>query len=122
MKYSEYLRSEHWLQTRNLALQRAGYRCQLCGSDRELQVHHNSYQNLGNEADRDLIVLCDRCHTRHSEALEIPPTVVLTNTKIGEWYPNDRAGEIIRQLETETNWTVVRALLAEKMSIDRGRT
>ena len=36
--------------------------CQLCRATKKLHVHHNTYENLGNERDEDLIVLCIRCH------------------------------------------------------------
>jgi 5-methylcytosine-specific restriction endonuclease McrA len=65
--YSEYLTTEHWKDTRRKALERAGRRCQLCGSQYELQVHHNTYENRGNEQPQDLIVLCRSCHSRHHE-------------------------------------------------------
>lgn len=60
--YYEYIESEAWKARRNLALERCGHKCQLCSRTDGLQVHHNSYENLGNELDEDLIVLCRRCH------------------------------------------------------------
>lgn len=36
--------------------------CQACGSGEDLQVHHRHYDTLGNEAPRDLVLLCDACH------------------------------------------------------------
>lgn len=63
MLYREYLETEHWRETRKLALLRAGGRCQRC--DRggvRLDVHHLRYVRLGREAERDLIVLCHSCH------------------------------------------------------------
>jgi hypothetical protein len=66
--YSEYLDSDHWKQRRKEARIRAGNKCQLCGENHcQLQVHHNSYDNLGHEPDEDLIVLCDQCHAKHHE-------------------------------------------------------
>ena len=65
LEYKEYLKSEHWKITKAAALKRAGYRCQLCGYKKNLQVHHNSYKNLGHEAPEDVIVLCGRCHYKH---------------------------------------------------------
>lgn len=63
--YSEYLKSEHWQKTRKRALSRAKYKCQLCGNKNEkLNVHHNTYENLGNEKNEDLIVLCESCHSK----------------------------------------------------------
>lgn len=63
--YKDYLKSEYWQKTRLEALKRAGYRCQLCASDKGLQVHHNNYSRLGCELPSDLVVLCDGCHKKH---------------------------------------------------------
>ena len=60
--YQEYLQTEHWRNKRYEALKRANHKCQLCGSKENLQVHHNTYDNRGNEKDEDLIVLCEICH------------------------------------------------------------
>jgi hypothetical protein len=62
MGYHAYLATPEWKRTRARALTRAAYRCQLCGNSDRLEVHHNHYGNLGNEADNDLIVLCRDCH------------------------------------------------------------
>lgn len=60
--YKEYLKGEHWLELREKALKRAGYRCQVCGYRKNLQVHHNAYKNIGHEDLEDLVVLCWKCH------------------------------------------------------------
>lgn len=62
-KYYEYMKSIAWAQKRYEALKRAGHKCQLCGDGYAiLQVHHNSYKNMGNEPLEDLVVLCTDCH------------------------------------------------------------
>ncbi len=61
-KYSEYLRSKHWQETRKGALERAHNRCQLCNSPDNLHVHHRTYENIGKENPEDLIALCRGCH------------------------------------------------------------
>jgi 5-methylcytosine-specific restriction endonuclease McrA len=46
-------------------LERDGWRCQGCGSPRQLEVHHIVKRSqLGNDADANLITLCASCH-RH---------------------------------------------------------
>lgn len=60
--YNEYLGSPGWKQKRDYALQRAGYRCQLCNRQDHLEVHHRTYDRLGHEDPTDLTVLCRRCH------------------------------------------------------------
>jgi 5-methylcytosine-specific restriction endonuclease McrA len=62
VNYQDYLQTEHWQQTRERALDRAEHHCQICHCIERLEVHHNTYTNLGHERDADLVVLCDRCH------------------------------------------------------------
>ena len=82
--YAEYLLSEHWKRRRleriRLALQayppslRDTVRCNNC--ERfvwlgRIQVHHRTYENIGNEPLKDLAVLCEGCHARE-HGLELP--------------------------------------------------
>lgn len=64
VNYSEYLKSDEWKEIRKLALFRANHKCQLCSAVKGLEVHHNSYEHLGNEAEylEDLVVLCQEHH------------------------------------------------------------
>lgn len=64
MKYDEYMQSQRWREKRERALEWAEHRCQLCASGDRLEVHHNTYENLGHEKPADLIVLCTTCHGR----------------------------------------------------------
>lgn len=63
--YDEYLQSPAWKTRRNTALKSAGWRCSRCGRKRHLQVHHRSYERVGQEHDGDLEVLCEDCHSQH---------------------------------------------------------
>lgn len=63
--YQAYLNSSAWHTRRNRALREAGYTCQRCGSKRQPNVHHKSYERLGAENDSDLEVLCYSCHNGH---------------------------------------------------------
>jgi len=65
LPYRAYLSTPWWRQRRNAALRIAGYACQRCGVKRELEVHHTSYQRLGEEIDTDLEVVCRGCHVGH---------------------------------------------------------
>ena len=60
--YSEYLWSTEWLIRRADALAAADYSCQRCGKMHGLDVHHVTYERLGNELPDDLEVLCRGCH------------------------------------------------------------
>ena len=61
-KYQTYLDDEHWAKTRKKIMARDGYRCQICGSNRDLQVHHLTYKDIGQETDEQLVCLCRQCH------------------------------------------------------------
>jgi 5-methylcytosine-specific restriction endonuclease McrA len=69
---AKYMEQEEWQVRRVQALTRAGYKCQACSRrDTTLDVHHNSYENYGNERPQDLIVLCRPCHQRlHDDPME----------------------------------------------------
>lgn len=50
---------------RDQVLARDGWRCQSCGSSRNLQVHHlRARSKLGDDALQNLITLCAECHAR----------------------------------------------------------
>lgn len=73
VKYEEYLRSEAWAEQRRSALFFARNRCQLCNSQDRLEVHHRTYERLGNESPEDLTVLCWSCHKKFHDRLPKPP-------------------------------------------------
>jgi 5-methylcytosine-specific restriction endonuclease McrA len=51
---------------RRLVLKRDGWRCQQCGSLRNLDVHHVRRRSaLGDDAEANLITLCRDCHQMH---------------------------------------------------------
>jgi 5-methylcytosine-specific restriction endonuclease McrA len=60
--YNAHLASADWLALRADVMQRAGYRCEQCGTPWGLQVHHRTYEQMGNERPEDLIWLCRDCH------------------------------------------------------------
>lgn len=60
--YNDYLQSPEWKQKRQEALARAEGRCQLCNSNKNLEVHHRKYSLWGTEPVTDLTVLCSSCH------------------------------------------------------------
>lgn len=69
-KYNDYLKSEHWLKIRKIALNFYGNKCgRCCESDvNRLNVHHKNYYNLHNEDVKlDLFVLCKNCHEAYHE-------------------------------------------------------
>ncbi len=62
LDYRSYLQSDAWRQKREFMLQRAGYRCQVCNKKGRLELHHRTYERLGEERMEDLLVLCSSCH------------------------------------------------------------
>lgn len=71
MPYDEYLRTDHWQNKRASALEDAGYRCQICYSERNLHVHHRTYKRRGHELPEDLTVLCSECHQHFHDKLKV---------------------------------------------------
>ena len=54
-----YLKSRKWQSIKFVILQRDQYKCQVCSSTGNLEVHHITYQGLGgNEELSDLVTLC----------------------------------------------------------------
>jgi ATP-dependent DNA helicase RecQ len=54
---------ENYDRLRHRILQRDGWRCQRCGAALQLHVHHLQLRSRGGEdADSNLITLCNRCH------------------------------------------------------------
>jgi len=66
-KYTNYLSSTKWKYQRKKVMKLKGKRCSKCGSTKKLQLHHKTYRNIFREKDKDLIVLCIKCHKeRHN--------------------------------------------------------
>jgi len=63
-QYYTYLKSQSWKEIAVAAKNRDKWKCRLCNSGLDLNVHHRSYDILGKEADHmeDLVTLCARCH------------------------------------------------------------
>lgn len=62
VEYDAYIRSPEWTTRADAAKTRAGGRCQVCCSSRDIQAHHRTYERLGRERPEDIVVLCDECH------------------------------------------------------------
>lgn len=69
--YKMYLSTPYWQLVSNLARRKAKYKCQLCGGNNHLNVHHKTYKNKGFEIINmdDLIVLCQDCHQKIHEVI-----------------------------------------------------
>lgn len=65
INYFAYIRSPEWKAKAEEAKARANNRCQVCNKSRaevQLDAHHRTYENLGNEKQEDITVLCRDCH------------------------------------------------------------
>jgi 5-methylcytosine-specific restriction endonuclease McrA len=68
MPYREYLRTPEWRKTRAAALLRSGHSCAVdVTHTKDLEVHHRTYERLGEELETDLLVLCRDCHRSHHQ-------------------------------------------------------
>jgi hypothetical protein len=60
--YDEYLRSAHWKRLREAHRRWSGEPTCFCGETDGLQLHHLTYERLGEERMADLRWLCKSCH------------------------------------------------------------
>jgi 5-methylcytosine-specific restriction endonuclease McrA len=57
---------------RQQVLRRDGWRCQSCGTMRNLDVHHKEFRSqAGDDSDQNLITLCVRCHAHSHGGAEL---------------------------------------------------
>ena len=63
--YDDQLHMKEWYEFRELVLKQKGYRCEMCGDYKHLQIHHKKYVS-GHYAWEypltNMIVLCGDCH------------------------------------------------------------
>lgn len=62
--YSTYLASPEWRRRREKVMHRANGICEGCLTNQATEVHHRTYDHIGNEFAFELIALCDHCHSR----------------------------------------------------------
>lgn len=79
--YDLYMESDLWQRRRRRSLERAGGQCEWpnCDQRSRLQVHHLSYERLGQELDEDLIVLCP---SHHGEVHKYPAKSVMLKKEV----------------------------------------
>lgn len=65
LKYEDYLKTEYWKNLSESIKKEADYRCQICNSEDDLNVHHRSYKYKGflELEKKDLICICEKCHS-----------------------------------------------------------
>lgn len=73
MSYENFLQTLYWKAVSFIVKETRDNKCQVCSATTGIVAHHNTYQNHGYEHKEhvmksDLVVLCDRCHTKfHSK-------------------------------------------------------
>jgi 5-methylcytosine-specific restriction endonuclease McrA len=62
---------DDYQELRREVLGRDGWKCQICGTPRDLEIHHiQKRSDLGSDIADNLIALCFACHRRqHNHAL-----------------------------------------------------
>ena len=109
-RYRKVLSSTRWkLLRQRLIGSRGG--CERCGSVKQLEIHHITYERLGRELDSDLLVLCPGCHSvadaqreievarcreqRSAESLYIARVHGFARKKYGEdWHANHDLSDV----------------------------
>ena len=61
-EYTDYIKSDKWRARCNELRAKRGSICERCGSDVWIEVHHLTYDRLGDELDDDLQIVCHACH------------------------------------------------------------
>lgn len=65
LEYTKYLKSSKWKERRQCRLEQCNYKCSICNLiklEKHLHLHHHTYDNLYNEKDLDLDIVCQLCH------------------------------------------------------------
>ena len=73
VEYQDYLASPVWQYRRDIVLDFWRHSCAICGSPKNLEVHHRSYDRVGSELLCDLIALCEDCHGKFHTNIQRPP-------------------------------------------------
>lgn len=67
-KYEAHIRSAKWKNMRRDLFRMRGKKCEECGKiSPNLEVHHLTYDRLGNELPRDLKIVCRQCHVEEDK-------------------------------------------------------
>lgn len=69
-RYQKYMTSRTWRKKRDELFEERGKKCEKCGSEENITVHHLTYERFGHEWLCDLMVLCEDCHKKEHERLE----------------------------------------------------
>jgi hypothetical protein len=62
LQYTAYLKTTAWRLKRQAVMTRANNWCEGCAARQATQVHHKTYEHMGNELLFELVAVCDTCH------------------------------------------------------------
>lgn len=121
--YTAYISSGKWAAKRQQVLARDSNRCQTCLSQDDLEVHHKTYERLGDEALEDLITLCHECHEAittvirrrryEGRAISINDHQSITperNLEVNHGLPEITVSDHKRRTDPPTQWSNVRSI------------
>jgi len=78
--YEDQLKDARWLEFRERVISADGGKCIVCGSDKNLNAHHDHY-NKGKQAWEyrltEVVTLCRRCHETHHKMQETAEELLL---------------------------------------------
>jgi len=60
--YNEYINSDKWVERKKLYYKNNKKKCICCETTKDIQLHHITYNSLGNELDKDIAPICEKCH------------------------------------------------------------
>ncbi len=63
-EYLHYLQSDEWENLSSECKRLSDDKCDKCGSEKDLECHHLTYDNLYSETQDDLQCLCRKCHNK----------------------------------------------------------
>lgn len=69
--YNQYLTTAQWKAKRALVMERAGGICEGCRTRKAVQVHHLTYEHVGDELLFELVALCGACHQKIHPEMEV---------------------------------------------------
>lgn len=81
--YSEYLKTKHWNNIKQQMYKKYRYHCCVCGWSHGIQIHHKTYERVGNESLDDLIYICKACHKLYHDNPDLFKGKELVNSPRG---------------------------------------
>lgn len=101
-EYSKYLHTKEWIARRDKIREKRKV-CEICGRDDRLQVHHLNYDNLGNEKDEDLMLLCETCH----QYMHKDKVLIINNVNLQECLDNNNSKQLLMEIMKKLDLAVV---------------